>query len=149
MAVGDSAPRSRSGASGFESHRSGRIFSKEGTSAGPWMCVYVYQGLTVGWWKEERHSSDTIARSAGFESQAGWASHGCCVLLYSCCVVQKKEKGEERVGVGGRGKYPGAPPHHIRKKEKNKPIVKRYLIGQVVKGERLFKKKKTASVPTL
>jgi hypothetical protein len=30
------------GASGFESHRRGRIFSKEGTSAGPWMCVYVY-----------------------------------------------------------------------------------------------------------
>jgi hypothetical protein len=46
------------GASVFESHRRGRIFSKEGTSAGPWMCVYVYQGLTVGWWKEERHSSD-------------------------------------------------------------------------------------------
>nr|KAH0807391.1 hypothetical protein GEV33_015401 [Tenebrio molitor] len=82
------------GASGFESHRRGRIFSKEGTSAGPWMCVYVYQGLTVGWWKEERHSSDTTARSAGFESQAGWASHGCCVLLYSCCIVQKKEKRE-------------------------------------------------------
>jgi hypothetical protein len=29
------------GASGFESHRRGRIFSKEGNSAGPWMCVYV------------------------------------------------------------------------------------------------------------
>jgi hypothetical protein len=65
MAVGDSAPRSRPGASGFESHRRGRIFSKEGTSTGPWMCVYVFQGLTVGWWKEERHSSDTTARSAG------------------------------------------------------------------------------------
>jgi hypothetical protein len=39
-------------ASGFESHRR-RIFSKEGTSAGPWMCVYVSSGLTVGWWKEE------------------------------------------------------------------------------------------------
>jgi hypothetical protein len=77
------------GASGFESHRRGRIFSKEGTSAGPWMCVYVYPGLTVGWWKEERHSSDTTARSAGFESQAGWASHGCCVLC-------RPEKGEER-----------------------------------------------------
>jgi hypothetical protein len=110
-------------ASGFESHRRERIFSKEGTSAGPWMCVYVYQGLTVGWWKEERHSSDTTARSAGFESQAGRASHGCCVLLYSCCVVQKNEKEEERVAVGGRGKYPGAPPHHIKEKEKNKPTV--------------------------
>jgi hypothetical protein len=126
------------GANEFESHRRGRIFSKEGTSAGPWMCVYVYQGLTVGWWQEERHFSDTTARSAGCESQAGWsASHGCCVL-YSCCVVQKNEKGEERVGVGGWGKYSGAPPHHIRKKEKNKPTVKRYLIGQVVKGERLY-----------
>jgi hypothetical protein len=49
---------------------------------------------------------------------------------------RKRRKGEERVGVGGRGKYPGAPPHHIRKKEKNKPTA-RYLIGQVVKGERL------------
>jgi hypothetical protein len=46
------------------------------------------------------------------------------VLLCSCCVVQKKETGEERVGVGGRGKYPGAPPHHIRKKKENKPTAK-------------------------
>ncbi|KAJ3629003.1 hypothetical protein MTP99_013430 [Tenebrio molitor] len=98
MAVGAVLRGRGPGASGFESHRRGRIFSKEGTSAGPWMCVYVYQGLTAGWWKEERHSSDTTERSAGFESQAGWASHGCCVLLYSCCVVQKKEKRE-----GGRG----------------------------------------------
>jgi hypothetical protein len=129
------------GASGFESHRRGRIFSKEGTSAGPWMCVYVCQGLTVGWWKEERHSSDTTARSAGFESQAGWASHGCCVLLYSCCVVQKKEKGEGMMGVGGRGKYPRSPaaPHKEKKRKTSRP--QRYLIGQVVKGERLLKKK--------
>jgi hypothetical protein len=87
------------------------------------MCVYVYQGLTVGWWKEEtlfrRHCEVGRVRIP-----AGWASHGCCVLLCSCCVVQKKEKGEERVGVGGRGKYPGAPPHHIRKKKKNKPTAK-------------------------
>jgi hypothetical protein len=81
------------GTCGFESHRRGRIFSKEGTSAGPWMCVYVYQELTVGWWKEERHSSDTTARSAGFESQAGWASHGCCVVVFVLC---RPEKGEER-----------------------------------------------------
>jgi hypothetical protein len=106
------------GPSGFESYRRGRIFSKEGTSAGSWMCVYVFQRLTVGWWKEERHSSDTTARSAGFKSQAGWASHGCCVL-YLCCVVPEIRKGEERVGVGGRGKYPGAPPH-IRKKREEK-----------------------------
>jgi hypothetical protein len=104
------------GASGFESHRRGRIFSKEGTSAGPWMCVYVYQGLTVGWWKEERHPSDTTARSAGFESQAGWASHGCCVVCVSC----RPEK--ERRGEGGRGwpgkvpRSPAAPPREKREK---------------------------------
>jgi hypothetical protein len=107
------------GASGFESHRRGRIFSNERTSAGPWMCVYVFQGLTVGWCKEERHSSDTTARSAGFKSQAGWASHGCLCCI-SCCVVQK-----ERVGVGGRGKYPAAH----KKKEKKEPTA-RYLIDQ-------------------
>jgi hypothetical protein len=39
---------------------------------------------------------------------AGWAS----MMLYSIRVVSSiKEKGEEKVGVGGRGKYPAAPPH--------------------------------------
>jgi hypothetical protein len=74
----------------------GRIFSKEGTSAGPWMCVYVFQGLTVGWWKEERHSSDTIVRSAGFKSWPDGPPID--VVLYSCCVVQKGERRRE----GGR-----------------------------------------------
>jgi hypothetical protein len=102
------------GASGFESHRRGRIFSKEGTSAGPWMCVYVFQGLTVGWWKEEQHSSE-VGR---VQIPAGWATHG-CVVLCSYCVVQNGERrAEERVGMGGRAKYPGAPPHHLRKKRK-------------------------------
>jgi hypothetical protein len=42
---------------------------------------------------------------------------------------RRKEEGEERrVGVGSRGKYPGAPPHHIGKKRRKKPTV-RYLIG--------------------
>jgi hypothetical protein len=49
--------------------------------------------------------------------------------LYSCCGVQKKEKEEERVGVGGRGKYPGAPPHHIGKKKRRKKPTAMYLIG--------------------
>jgi hypothetical protein len=122
MAVGDSAPRSRSRpASGFESHRRGRVFSKKGASAGPWMRVYVFQGLTVGWWKEERHSSDTTARSAGFKSQAGWASPMDVCAVFRV-VLSRKEKGEERVGVGGRGKYPGAPPHTKEKKRgKNEP----------------------------
>jgi hypothetical protein len=77
------------GASGFESHRRGRIFSKEGTSAGPWMCVYVFQGLTVGWWKEERNSSDTTTRSAGFKSRPDGPP--------------RKEKGEERGGASVAG----------------------------------------------
>jgi hypothetical protein len=118
-------------ASGFESRRRGRIFSKEGTSAGPWMCVCVFQGLTVGWGKEERHSSDTTARSAGFKSQAGWASHGCLCCI-SCCVVQN-----ERVGVGGRGKYLGASPHikGKRKRGKNKPTA-RYQYGEKGKANK-------------
>jgi hypothetical protein len=33
-------------------------------------------------------------------------------------VLSRKKKGEERVGVGRRGKYPGAPPHIKRKKRK-------------------------------
>jgi hypothetical protein len=47
------------------------------------------------------------------------ASHGCCVVCVSCRPEKKESCGEERVGVGGRGKYPGAPPHHQRKKGKN------------------------------
>jgi hypothetical protein len=70
MAVGESTPRSRSRASGFESHRRGRIFSKEGTSAGPWMCVYVSSGLTVGWEKEESTLFRPPPRGQhGFESR--------------------------------------------------------------------------------
>jgi hypothetical protein len=76
------------GASGFEPHRRRRIFSKEGTSAGPWM--------TVGWWKEERHSSHTTARSAGFKSRPDGPPMD-VVLLYSCCVVQKGERRTEGV----------------------------------------------------
>jgi hypothetical protein len=104
------------GASGFESHRRGRIFSKEGTSAGAWMCLYVYQGLTVGWWKEERHPSDTTARSAGFESQAGWASHGCYVVCVSCR-PEKERRGEGRRGWPGKvPRSPAAPPKEKREK---------------------------------
>jgi hypothetical protein len=42
-----------------------------------------------------------------------------------CCirVVSSRKRRRERVGVGSRGKYPGAPPHH-RKDDKNKPTVK-------------------------
>jgi hypothetical protein len=90
------------------------------------------QGLTVGWWKEERHSSDTTATSAGFKSQAGWASHGClCCISY--CVVQKGKRRREG-GRGWPGKVPWSPAAHKGKKRgKNKPTA-RYLIDQY--GER-------------
>jgi hypothetical protein len=60
-------------------------------------------------------------------------------------VLSRKKKGEERVGVGGRGKYPRVPPHIKGKKKrgKNKPTA-RYLIDQY--GERGKAIKKKASV---
>jgi hypothetical protein len=39
-----------------------------------------------------------------------------------CCgirVVSSRKRRGERVGVGSRGKYPGAPPHRKRKKMRN------------------------------
>jgi hypothetical protein len=41
-----------------------------------------------------------------------------------------------------RGKYPGAPPHHIKKREKKQADRKVPGRPGVVKGERLPKKKK-------
>jgi hypothetical protein len=55
-------------------------------------------------------------------------------------VLSRKKKGEERVGVGGRGKYPGAPPH-IKRKKRKKPTA-RYLIDQYGEKEKAIKKKK-------
>jgi hypothetical protein len=110
------------GTSEFEPHRRGRIFSKEGTSAGSWMCVYFFQGLTVGWWKEERYSSDHHREVGRVQISAGWASH-------SCCVVQKGERRREG-GRGWPGKVPRSPAAHKEEKRgKNKPTA-RYLIGQ-------------------
>jgi hypothetical protein len=120
------------GASEFESHRRRRIFSKEGTSAGPWICVYVFQGLTVGWWKEERHSSDHH-REVGrvpFKSRPDGPLMD--VVLCSYCVVQKVERREE----GGRGwpgkvpRSPAAPPKEKRGEKEEKQQKKnlgRYL----------------------
>jgi hypothetical protein len=42
------------------------------------------------------------------------------VLYFMLCCPERK-KGEERVGVGGRGKYPGAPPHIKGKRGKSRP----------------------------
>jgi hypothetical protein len=55
-------------------------------------------------------------------------------------VSSRKEKEEER--VGGRRKYPGAPPHNIRKKERKKQADRKVPDRPgVMKRERLQKKK--------
>jgi hypothetical protein len=68
-----------------ESHRRGRIFSKEGTSAGPWMCVYVSSGLTVGWWKEDQHSfghhGEVSTGSSPVGKRRPWVYKCGCVCL--------------------------------------------------------------------
>jgi hypothetical protein len=46
------------------------------------------------------------------------------VVCWCIRVVSSRKRRRERVGVGRRGKYPGAPPHHIKENEKNKPTVK-------------------------
>jgi hypothetical protein len=59
-----------------------------------------------------------------------------------CCdirVVSSRKRRGERVGVGSRGKYPGAPPHH--KGKRNQADRKRYLLIGLL-GERGKAKKK-------
>jgi hypothetical protein len=54
-----------------------------------------------------------------------------------CCdirVVSSRKRRGERVGVGSRGKYPGAPPHH--KGKRNQADRKRYLIGEKRKAKK-------------
>jgi hypothetical protein len=62
-------------------------------------------------------------------------------------VLSRKEKGEERVGVGGRGKYPGAPPHMRKKKRgKNKPTAKVPDRPNGERGKAITKKKNKKKV---
>ncbi|KAH0812571.1 hypothetical protein GEV33_010220 [Tenebrio molitor] len=79
------------GASGFESHRRGRIFSKEGTSAGPWM------------------KSDTLPTPPRGQQGSNPRPHGLPLMLCvvdSCCVVQKKEKEKRGWGAWVAGERP-------------------------------------------
>jgi hypothetical protein len=88
-------------ASGFESHRRGRIFSKEGTSAGPWRCVYVSSGLTVGWWKEESTLFRPPPRGQhGFESRSNPVGKR-RPWVYKCCIVYVCECEVEWAWVAG------------------------------------------------
>ncbi|KAH0821666.1 hypothetical protein GEV33_001125 [Tenebrio molitor] len=52
-----------------------------------------------------------------------------------CCihVVSSRKRRRERVGVGSREKYPGAPPHH-RKNEK-KPADRKRLTRQIAPAQ--------------
>jgi hypothetical protein len=58
-----------------------------------------------------------------------------CVVVFVLCRPEKRRG--ERVGVGSRGKYPGAPPHDIGKKRRKKADRKVPDRPVVVKGERL------------
>jgi hypothetical protein len=122
MAVGDSAPRSRSRRQWVRIPPKGRLFSKEGTSAGPWMCVCL-SGADV-------RVVEGRATSAGFESQAGWASLPwmLCVVVFVLC---RPERGEEKRWAW----VVGEPRRTTGKNEKNKPTVK----VPDRKGERLKK----------
>jgi hypothetical protein len=117
------------GASEFESHRRGRIFFKDVC-----VCLSGADGRVV----EGR--TTTTARSAGFKSRPDRPPMD--VVLCSYCVVQKEEM---------RGEYPGAPPHHLRKKEgrrRKKQLADRKVPDRpgVVKGESYKKKEDTFSL---
>jgi hypothetical protein len=67
-----------------------------------------------------------------------------------CCdirVVSSRKRRGERVGVGSRGKYPGAPPHH--KGKRNQADRKRYLIGLLGEKGKAKKKKNIIFCSTL
>jgi hypothetical protein len=76
----------------------GGFFPKEEPPPSHGCVCMSLRGLTVKWWKEERHSSDHHREVGRVQIPAGWATHR-CVVLYSYCVVQKGERREE----GGRG----------------------------------------------
>jgi hypothetical protein len=123
------------GASGFESHRRGRIFSKEGTSAGPWMCVCLSgaDGRVVeGRATLFRHHREVSRVRIPGQKGLPW-------ML--CVVVSSRKRRRERVGVGSRGKYPGAPPHHIKGKMRktSRPRIKDTPLSRNTIKERILK----------
>jgi hypothetical protein len=101
-------------ASGFESHRRGRIFSKGRNlrrAMDVCVCLLGADGRVV----EGRINtlSATTARSARVRVPSGKGAHGCInVVVYVCeCEVEW--------GVGGRGKVPRSP---VASPEKAKEI---------------------------
>jgi hypothetical protein len=131
MAVGDSAPRSRSrDTSGFESHRRGRIFFR-GRNLRRAMDVYVCLSGADGRVVEGRATLFRHHREVSRARIPGRMRPPMDVVLYSCCVVQKGERRREG-GRGWPGTVPRSPAAHKEKKERKKQA--RYLIDQY--GER-------------
>jgi hypothetical protein len=120
-------------ASGFESHRRGRIFSKERTSAGPWVCVCL--SGADGRVGERRATLFRHHREVSRVQIPGrmGPSRGCLCCSISCCVVQK-----ERVGVGGR-----ESTAHKRKKKERKKQAERKVDQYGEKGKANKKTKKS------
>jgi hypothetical protein len=112
MAVGDSAPRSRSRRVWVRIPPKGEDFF-EGRNLRRAMDVCVcLSGATLF-----RHHREVSRVRIPGRMGLPWMLCGCIR------VVSSRKRRRERVGVGSRGKYPGALPHH-RKNEKNKPTVK-------------------------
>jgi hypothetical protein len=117
MAVGDSAPRSRSRHVWVRIPPKGEDFF-EGRNLRRAMDVCVCLSGADGRVVEGRatlfrhHREVSRVRIPG-RMGLPWMLCGCIR------VVSSRKRRRERVGVGSRGKYPGAPPHH-RKNEKAK-----------------------------
>jgi hypothetical protein len=98
-------------ASGFESHRRGRIFF-EGRNLRRAMDVCVCLSGADGRVVEGRATLFRHHREVSRVRIPGRMDVVCCCIR----VVSSRKRRRERVGVGSRGKYPGAPPHHIKEK---------------------------------
>jgi hypothetical protein len=122
----------RPGASGFESHRRGRIFSKVGTSAGPWMCVYVFQGhgrVVEGRATLFRHHREVSRVQIPGRMGLPWMF----VLYFVLCCPERKKEKSGWAWVAGESTPEPRRTQRKKREEKNKPTAS-YLIDQY--GER-------------
>jgi hypothetical protein len=118
MAVGDSASRSRSRRKWVRIPPKGEDFF-EGRNLRRAMNGCVCLSGTDGRVVEGRATPPRGQQGSNPRPDGPPMDVVCCCIR----VVSSRKRRRERVGVGSRGKYPGAPPHH-RKNEKNKPTVK-------------------------
>ncbi|KAH0808682.1 hypothetical protein GEV33_014108 [Tenebrio molitor] len=118
---------------GYASEEMERLGAKGGSSVAAWLSETVLRGRGPGARRNLRRAMDVCVclsgadvrvvegrvTSAGFESQAGWASLPwmLCVVVFVLC---RPEKGEERRWAW----VVGEPRRTTGKNEKNKPTVK-------------------------